>query len=152
MNKIIFLDSGPLSLLAHRLDLLLAQECRAWMARHVRAGNRVLIPEIIDYELRRELLHAGKLQSVSRLDAIATTPDFYLPLTTPAIRLAADLWAKVRNQGLPTTNSQELDVDVILAAQVLITNANPLEKIVATTNINHLSRFVNADLWQNIAV
>jgi hypothetical protein len=66
------------------------------------------------------------------------------------MRLAAQLWADVRRRGLSTADSKELDVDVILAAQVLDTRRPLSDIIVATSNPAHISRFVPADLWANI--
>ena len=71
----------------------------------------------------------------------------YLPLTTAAMRLAAGLWAQARRGGYPTAPDPALDGDVILAAQALSLG---VPVIVATDNVAHLSRFVTADLWQNI--
>jgi predicted nucleic acid-binding protein len=111
----------------------------------------VVVPEIVDYELRRELLRARKTASVARLDAFnSSAPDRYLPVTTVAIRRAAELWADVRQRGLPTTDPRELDVDVILAAQALTAGLSVGDLIVARSNPIHLSRFLTADLWQNV--
>jgi hypothetical protein len=41
-----------------------------------------------------------------------------------------------------------LDADVVLAAQALTLGAAPV--VIATSNVGHLSRFVPAELWQNI--
>jgi predicted nucleic acid-binding protein len=147
----IFLDSSPLGLLTQRRGVRAAEDCRAWLARHLAIGNRFIVPEVIDYELRRELLRAGKTFSISRLDTfVVAIPDRYLPLSTPAMRLAADLWADIRRRGLPTTDPRDLDIDVILAAQALGVGLPPADLIVATSNPAHLSRFVTAELWQNI--
>ena len=64
--------------------------------------------------------------------------------------LAASLWAKARQSGLPTADPKKLDVDVILAAQALTLNAPASSVVIATENVGHLSRFVAADLWSNI--
>jgi predicted nucleic acid-binding protein len=103
---------------------------------------------IIDYEVRRELLRAGLLRSVAQLDQLAAAFQ-YLPLSTAAIRKAAEFWAQARNQGQPTAGDQRLDGDAILAAQAA--TLNDPQAIIATTNVAHLSRFAPVDLWQNIS-
>lgn len=113
------------------------------------AGARVVLPEIVDYELRRELLRAGKQNGLRRLDTAGRTLD-YLPLTTAAMRHAAELWAELRRQGLPTADARAIDADAILAAQALLTAAPGDTLVVATTNIGHLSRIVPAQRWQDI--
>ena len=71
------------------------------MSRRLLSGQRVIIPAIVYYELKRELLRAGKNFSIARLDAFAsTTPGRYLPLSDEALQLAAELWAKARQQGI----------------------------------------------------
>jgi predicted nucleic acid-binding protein len=97
--------------------------------------------------LRRELLRAGKHVSVSGLDQLARFVD-YLPLSTVAMRRAAELWALIRQQGQPTAGDKTIDGDVILAAQALTIGSTNV--VVATTNVGHLSRLVAADLWNNI--
>jgi len=59
-----------------------------WASQCLTAGHRLYIAEIIDYELRRELLRAGKTRSVARLDALKTTLR-YLPLDPATMLLAA---------------------------------------------------------------
>jgi predicted nucleic acid-binding protein len=93
------------------------------------------------------LIRGGMLQSISQLDQLATHLE-YLPLTTAAMRNAAEFWALARNQGQPTAADPRIDADAILAAQaVTLASANV---IVATSNVAHLSRFVAAEQWQNI--
>lgn len=110
---------------------------------------RIYVPEIADYEVRRELIRAGKQAGVVRLDTMKTLAR-YLPITADAMLLAADLWAQARNAGTATAADLALDGDMILAAQALSLNVSPSEIIVATSNPRHLSRFVPADLWTNI--
>lgn len=74
----------------------------------------------------------------------------YIPLTTRAMMKAAELWAEVRNRGLPTTDHRALDVDVILAAQVVTTFTAKDAPVVATDNIAHIARFVPAKRWNDI--
>lgn len=149
--NVIVLDSGPLGLLAQRPGLVLADSCRDWLEMHVRRGITILIPEIADYEVRRELLRLGNSPAVSRLDVLnVAVPDRYIPVTTQAIRLAAEFWADSRRRGLPTADPKELDSDVIIAAQAATCGRAIADIVVATSNPVHLARFVKADLWTNI--
>ena len=109
-------------------------------------GVPVFIPEIADYEVRRELLRARKQRGLARLDLLKELLS-YLPLTTPIMLRAAELWTQVRQQGYPTADLQALDGDVILAAQ-----ARALQAVVATDNVGHLARLIEARLWRSIAV
>jgi predicted nucleic acid-binding protein len=86
-----------------------------WLSRCILSGSRVIVPAIVYYELKRELLRAQKTFSVGRLDAfVNATPVRYLPLSDNALRMAADLWAKSRQQGRPTAESRALDIHVII--------------------------------------
>lgn len=148
MKRFIVLDSAPLGLLTQRRGVAPADACRAWLASHSARGAWAVLPEIVDYEVRRELLRAGKTQSVVRLDRFITNPYVrYLPVTTGALRRAAHLWAEARRRGTPTADPHALDGDVILAAQVLDAGLMPADFVVATTNVAHLSQFVPAELW-----
>ena len=73
---------------------------------------------MIDYELWRELLRAGKTKGVAKLDSLKSVFN-YLPLTTAFMLRAADLWAMARSAGVSTGDPRKLDIDVILAAQAL---------------------------------
>ncbi len=142
----VVLDAGPIGILANPRRGATVLACRAWAAAHVSVGRRVIVPEIGDYEVRRELLRLNARRSLSALDALSAQFE-YLPLTTAVMRRAADLWAQARQRGLPTAPDPALDGDVILAAQTLSLGVTV---VVATDNVAHLSRFVMADAWQNI--
>lgn len=152
MSQVIALDSGPLSLITHRKDNQEAEACRTWLAGRISAGAIVIVPAIADYEVRRELIRARKASAISRLnDFVHATPDRYLAPTAEAFQKAAELWANIRNSGLPTAAPDALDADVILAAQLLTSKFASDQLIVATTNPNHISRFLDAREWRNIA-
>ncbi|WP_193198794.1 nuclease [Nostoc sp. MG11] len=147
MSQVILLDAGPIGLVT---NLKLSSEsvaCAQWVQTLIALGSRVIIPEIADYEVRRELLRANKVRGVARLNELAQLLE-YLPITTAAMRQAALCWAQARQQGQPTASDKTIDGDMILVAQA-VTLAVP-EIVIATTNIGHLSRFVPAELWQNI--
>ena len=74
----------------------------------------------------------------------------YLPITTTVMRQAAFFWAQARQQGQPTAGDKTIDGDIILVAQAVTLNV--ADFLIATTNVGHLSRFVTADLWQNIHI
>ena len=147
--RAIVLDAGPLGLLANSKRPPDSLVCYQWVRAHLDVGVEVFIPEITDYEVRRELIQARLVKSVAALDALQDVLD-YLALTTSVMRRAAELWATVRQAGQPTTDRHALDGDVILAAQALSLGYDADEVIVATTNAGHISRFVTARRWQDI--
>lgn len=100
---------------------------------------------------KRELLRANKTAGIARLEAfVRATPGRYLPLSDEALRLAAELWAKARQAGEPTSDRAALDIDVIIAAQALSFGPAPSDVLVATTNAKHFTQFVNARDWSEI--
>lgn len=141
------LDAGPLGLITNPNRSPQSEACAHWLQSLVSQGTRVILPEIADYEVRRELLRANKVRGIERLDALSRLLE-YLPLTTAAMHQAARFWARARQQGQPTAGDKTIDGDMILAAQAETLNIGDL--VVATTNVGHLARFVAADLWQNI--
>ncbi len=146
---VVLLDAGPLGLLTHPRRAQREEPFR-WLVGLRRANVRVAAPEIADYDLRRELIRAGKTDSVGRLDALEDEL-VYLPLTTKVMLRAAELWADARNRGKPTAPDPALDGDVILAAQALVLEEELGEGVfVATTNPEHISRYVAAGDWRDV--
>ena len=88
MSRAVLLDAAPLGLLAAPPRKPAARACAVWLAGLMNVGARIIVPEITDYEVRRELIRAGKTRSVKRLDALAQATE-YLPITTAAMRRAA---------------------------------------------------------------
>ena len=148
MTLVVLLDSGPLGLLCAPIKSSgSAADCAKWLAGLLSKGTRVIVPEIADYEVRRELLRAGKSSSIVRLDALAAATE-YLPITMAAMKMAADLWAGARRAGKPTASDKAIDGDVILAAQAL--GLGIPAAVIATNNVGHLSRFVSAKDWTTV--
>jgi predicted nucleic acid-binding protein len=147
--KVVLLDAGPLGLVTNPKMSLEAAQSNQWLKTLLSNHIRVLVPEIADYEVRRELLRGGKTKGVQRLDALKATIG-YLPITTEAMLLAAQNWAEARRAGQPTADDKALDADVILAAgsQLLVRQGD--EVVVATTNVGHLARFASAKNWGEI--
>lgn len=146
MTRFVLLDTGPLGQVARRRP---DATTMLWARRLTGTGARLVVPEIGDYELRRELLRAGLTGSVQALDELATAFD-YLPIDTSTLRLAARLWAQVRQQGYPTTGLKELDGDVILAAQAQLLVDAGHDVVVSTANVRHLDRLVPERRWDEI--
>src|SRR6266516_7854772 len=149
MSVVILLDAGPLGLIINPSTSHETRDCNLWLESLVLKEIQVMIREIADYEVRRELLRVDKFKGIKRLDDLQQYLD-YIPLTTKTMLKAAQFWAQVRKQGIPTADNKALDGDVILAAQAAMINGEGHEVIIATTNVGHLSRLANAKEWRNI--
>jgi predicted nucleic acid-binding protein len=108
----IVLDTGPLGKISHPRP---NREIANWLESLLRHGVMVYVPEIADYEVRRELFRAGLHESINRLDGLKKVLN-HLPINTDVMLKAAELWAWARNHGIPTADPKALDADVILAA------------------------------------
>jgi predicted nucleic acid-binding protein len=126
-----------------------SEACKNWLASIAYQGIEVVIPEIADYEVRRELLRAGKERGIGRLDALKGMLG-YAPVTTPVMLKAAEFWATARKMGRKSADDASLDADMILAAQAEVLSRNGDETVIATTNVRHLALFSPARLWREI--
>jgi len=145
----VVLDTGVLGLVTHPSKKSEPRECKEWLKTLLQQDVAFYVPEIADYELRRKLLHLDLSRAVVRLDALKAAIG-YLPITTAAMMKAAELWASARKAGIPTADPKALDADVILAAQTVLLGQLAHDPIVATTNVGHLDRFIDARRWQDI--
>lgn len=146
----VVLDTGVLGLVTHPSKQSEPRACKEWLKTLLQQGVSVYVPEIADYELRRELLRLDLSSAVARLDSLKSVIG-YLPITTAAVMKAAEFWANARKSGIPTADPKALDADVILAAQTFWLAHLVNGPVVATTNVDHLGRFVDARRWQDIA-
>ena len=150
----IVLDTSPLGLLTQRPNHVGGETCCTWYAGLIQIGCHFFVPEIADFELRRELLRHANTNAITRLDVFnAAIPERYLPLTTPHVHLAAALWAQARNQGKTTAPPDALDGDTLIAAQANLLNPAAFglsATVVATANFGHLSALTTAALWNDI--
>jgi predicted nucleic acid-binding protein len=149
-RRIVVLDSGVLGLALFPSGGSSNWRCLSWIRALQRDGVTIVVPEVIDYELRREFLRLRRVDVIANLERLITL-FHYEPLSTDAMRLAARLWAETRQRGRPTADHQRLDVDVILAAQARVfAERDGAPVIVATTNVKHFSHFVPAETWETI--
>lgn len=102
MREYVLLDSGPLGNACRRRGSPMGDQCRLWLDGLLARGVDIVVPEITDYEVRRELTRVGASGSLRRLDALVTTGGLtYAPITTLEWRQAAVFWADARRRGLP---------------------------------------------------
>lgn len=149
MSRAVLLDTHPLSQVTHPK---INPKVQQWLRSLGKIETVIRVPEIADYELRRELLRKGNQKSIDRLNKLSQI--CLIPLTPERMRKAAELWAWVRNQGKPTASNDSLDGDVILAAQAILQLKSFDQVIVITTNLKHISRFESEGIcvvdWQQI--
>lgn len=84
MIRAIMLDSGPLGRLTHA-DYSRNRESRVWLAALLDRNVSIFLPEIADYEVRRNLIVEGLTGSLANLDALPSLVT-YVPLTTADMR------------------------------------------------------------------
>jgi predicted nucleic acid-binding protein len=149
MNRVVLLDAGPLGMASNPRSNPEAEECKTWLASLVQSGIDVVIPEIADYEVRRELLRAKRDKGLARLNALKAMLE-YAPITTAAMLKAAEFWAVARNSGRPSADDAALDADVILAAQATVMAQGETQPVIATTNVSHLELFAGARYWRDV--
>jgi hypothetical protein len=64
LTKVVLLDTGTLGLVSHSKAVDKNKQSAQWLRGLLVADVAVLVPEVADYELRRELLRADKARSV----------------------------------------------------------------------------------------
>lgn len=138
----MLLDTGPLGKLAHPRP---NQKIARWSQQLLRQGVRFAVPEIADYELRRNMILNSMDESVARLDELEQAL-VYLAVDTATWRQAAALWAEARRRGKPFAADKALDGDVILVAQALAAGG-----VIVTENPKHLGEFADVFVWNEIA-
>ena len=104
MAEFVLLDSGPLGLACGRPGSPAPDRCRRWIGDLLARGVEVIVPEIADYEVRRELTRVAAYPSLQRLDQLVAPGRLsYAPITTAEWRQATVFWAAAR-RGVPTAS------------------------------------------------
>ena len=70
LNAAVLLDAGPLGLLTNPNNDSQAIASRAWLASLSAAGRQVFVPEVTDYEVRRELIRIQSHSALANSDAL----------------------------------------------------------------------------------
>jgi predicted nucleic acid-binding protein len=146
-----------LGLLANPKATPQTEQARIWLHTQMNGGACIVIPDIVDYEVRRELIRGGKTRSLQRLNALHANL-CSIAIDSAQLREAGELWAQSRNLGRPTASPDALDGDMILIAQARaaalqfadLNRVAPRITIIATANVAHLALFADAREWQTI--
>jgi len=151
---IVLLDSHPLSLISRSANTEESLRCSRRIQDLLKNEISVVVPEIIDYELRRVLIQAKRDKSIEMLNKLGNKGLIYAPITTEVMLKASNLWAWARNTRQSTASQDKIDIDVILAAQsIVISEITGEHTIIATSNIKDLKRYnISVDKWENITV
>lgn len=156
---IVFLDTNILGILCNRNALISeSQECKNWFDTLFIRGVRFVTSDLCDYEVRRgsicSSIRSGKVApGLEILNSWKTDGLLeFLAVSTIALDLAANLWARASTDGRSTRDEKNIDVDMIISAQYqIIRDEFPGRRaIVATTNLKHLSLFCDAAHWRDI--
>lgn len=156
---IVVLDSNILGMLStpdesasleREGELKEVRHCTEWLYKLLAKGARVIIPDICDYEVRRELIRIGS-SSVKELNSLRELLDCY-EVTFEVLAEAAELWAESRKISQPNKLEENIDVDCIIAACChVLERDNPGQAVIlATKNIKDFQRTTNCAHWQDI--
>jgi hypothetical protein len=151
MREFVLLDSGPLGQACRRYGIVAGDQCRLWIDSLMARAVEVVVPEVADYEVRRELTRINAVGSLRRLDDLVRLGGLsYQPVSSAVWRQAALFWADARQLGIPTASPDALDADVILASCAATIGRPGDQVLVATQNVGHLARYCDARLWTTI--
>ena len=144
-KSIILLDTGVLGKICHKNISIGTIKVLKYLEQQ-KIGLRV--PEICDYEIRRNLILENLDKSIRKLNKFRKT-DRLIFFNSDTMMIASEIWAEIRKQGNPTENKDNLDGDVILAAQACQLKRYYELVIVLTTNAKDLAKFnyLNLKIW-----
>jgi predicted nucleic acid-binding protein len=152
MTHLLVLDSSVVGAITNpKQTSPIIRDCQIWFRRSLERQSIFVLPEIADYEIRRELLRGKKINGIKKLDELKSAI-YYYPIDSEIMLTAAQLWAESRQRGMPTADARELDGDVILAAQAIQLQTKGYEVTIVTTNVGHLAQFVHASHWQDLQI
>ncbi|WP_435008802.1 type II toxin-antitoxin system VapC family toxin [Tundrisphaera lichenicola] len=151
MARIVILDTGVVGLLCCQPKTKDFAECYDWMYGMVALGTSVMVPDVVDYEIRRELIRLSAMAKLRRLGILKASIN-PAEVTPAAWAKAADFWAIVRRKGIPTAGAEALDCDSLLAGFAATIGKRRDKVTIATTNAKHLNRFpgIDARNWREI--
>ncbi len=106
---IVFIDTNILGLISNENTLFEeAQQCKKWFSTLLRRSVRVITSDLCTYEEMRGLLSSSILNKevapgIKSLEFLRADGFLeFLPVSTEALDLAAELWARASARGTPT--------------------------------------------------
>ncbi|WP_435019008.1 type II toxin-antitoxin system VapC family toxin [Tundrisphaera sp. TA3] len=151
MARFILQDAGVVGLLCSAPSLPNVASALEWLSRRVARDAKIVLTDLTDYEVRRELDRLGAIKKLGRLERLRDE-SLTIGVSHEAWVKASEFWAITRREGRPTADPHSLDGDTILAG-VAATVGPPGDSVtIATTNVGHLSRFpgIDARSWESI--
>ena len=62
VKPVVILDSGPTGYVSNPAGGIESVACTQWLRSLLSASREIVVPGIVDYEIRRELIRAGKIK------------------------------------------------------------------------------------------
>jgi hypothetical protein len=128
-----------------------------WFYTQLIRGRTFYTSELCHYEVRRSLCliseKSGKSDGLLELERLRSEGSIeFATVTGEIVSLASTLWAKAQVEGKSIAPLHSLDIDLLVCATSLsLQQKYPgREVVIVTTNVKHLSRFVNAVDWSEI--
>jgi hypothetical protein len=154
---IILIDSGVLGQLCNLNSTDKTIVLNEWFYTQLIRGRALFSSELCDYEVRRSLClnfeKGGKPDGLRALERLRSEGSIeFTAVNGEIVSLAASLWAKAQIEDKSTALAHSLDIDLIICATALwLKQEYPGREIITvTTNVKHLSRFINAVEWSDI--
>lgn len=150
---VVLLDSTTLGILTNPANTKNPLQCTSWVKGLTAKGISVAVPAVIDYEHRRKLILNQNPEALEKLRKLGEFT-LYAPFEDRTWRKGAELWAWARKTGQQTAHNENIDIDVLLAAQAITLSEDLQDSVViATENLRHLRRYnVQAEYWRKITV
>lgn len=166
---IVFLDTNILGLICNKnISFDECQQCKKWFDTLFLRGVRIVTSDLCHYEVMRGLISSSiRLSKAGFQPTNEAAPGIkslellkvdgfleFLPVSTEALDLAANLWARAFTSGQTTRDEKDIDIDIIISAQYqLLRDEFPGQRVImATTNLKHLSIFCDAANWRDIKI
>lgn len=145
MNYAILLDSGPLGKFVHQRNTY--QEEISLLNRFAKAeGISILVPEIIEIELKEELLKRDFIKSISKLNKFKRQ-DRIIPINDSDRSLSIVIEEDLKSQGQQVVSSIPSNDGILVAQAINLKLSRRYQRvIILTENTKHLLALSNKQI------